>query len=100
MSFILDIHFIRKSMYPGVSKNIYQKWVVTAGTRSPDGVEKRVYLINDQFPGPVVEGRPGDTIVVDLKNELEGDEGVSLHFHGLHMRGQYCSVDDMIEDAN
>ncbi|RDW65066.1 hypothetical protein BP6252_10717 [Coleophoma cylindrospora] len=61
-------------------------WVVTSGVRSPDGVQKEVYLINGDFPGPTIEARTGDTITVSVTNALD-DEGVSIHWHGLHMRG-------------
>ncbi|KAF2084808.1 multicopper oxidase, partial [Saccharata proteae CBS 121410] len=60
-------------------------WRITAGDRSPDGVKKRVYLINDAFPGPTIEARSGDTLVIELENAL--DEGLAIHWHGLHMRG-------------
>ncbi|RBR21890.1 uncharacterized protein FIESC28_04733 [Fusarium coffeatum] len=62
-------------------------WTITSGLRSPDGVEKHVYLVNDQFPGPLIEARSGDSIVVHVKNGLE-DEGVSLHWHGLLLKNQ------------
>ncbi|RDW68218.1 hypothetical protein BP5796_08875 [Coleophoma crateriformis] len=61
-------------------------WVVTSGVRSPDGVQKQVYLINGDFPGPTIEARTGDTITVSVTNALD-DEGVSIHWHGIHMRG-------------
>ncbi|PNY27652.1 Iron transport multicopper oxidase FET3 [Tolypocladium capitatum] len=62
-------------------------WNITLGTRSPDGVEKQVYLVNDQFPGPTIEARSGDRILVNVFNRLES-EGVSLHWHGLRMRSR------------
>lgn len=63
------------------------KWEITTGIRAPDGVEKTVYLINGQFPGPVIEARSGDTIIVEVVNELKDNKGLSVHWHGLHMRG-------------
>ncbi|KAF5550714.1 hypothetical protein FMEXI_3673 [Fusarium mexicanum] len=62
-------------------------WTITTGTRSPDGVEKRVYLVNDEFPGPLIEARSGDRLVIRVDNSLQ-DEGVSLHWHGLRMKDQ------------
>ncbi|KAF5637889.1 L-ascorbate oxidase [Fusarium sp. NRRL 52700] len=62
-------------------------WTIAAGTRSPDGVEKRVYLVNNEFPGPLIEARSGDRLVIHVHNGLE-DEGVSLHWHGLRMKDQ------------
>uniref|UniRef100_A0A093UW26 Iron transport multicopper oxidase FET3 n=1 Tax=Talaromyces marneffei PM1 TaxID=1077442 RepID=A0A093UW26_TALMA len=61
-------------------------WSITAGQRRPDGVDKRVYLINDVFPGPLIEARSGDTLQILVHNDLE-DEQLSLHWHGLNMRG-------------
>ncbi|EED18309.1 laccase, putative [Talaromyces stipitatus ATCC 10500] len=61
-------------------------WSVTAGQRRPDGVDKRIYLINDMFPGPSIEARSGDTLQILVHNNLE-DEQISLHWHGLNMRG-------------
>lgn len=47
-----------------------------------------MYLIAvDEFPGPTIEARSGDTIVVEVVNKLQNDEGVSMHWHGLHMTG-------------
>ncbi|PTB73372.1 multicopper oxidase [Trichoderma longibrachiatum ATCC 18648] len=63
-------------------------WHVTLGRRAPDGVEKEVYLINGQFPGPTIEARSGDRIIVRVHNDLKDKaDGVSLHWHGLRMQG-------------
>jgi FtsP/CotA-like multicopper oxidase with cupredoxin domain len=44
--------------------------------------------MTDEFPGPTIEARSGDTLIVEIVNNLQDDEGVSLHWHGLHMRGK------------
>lgn len=74
--------------------NVKLTWQITTGIRSPDGVEKKVYLINDAFPGPLIEARSGDVVDIEVVNGLQ-DEGVSLHFHGLHMKG-YNEMDGAI----
>ncbi|KAH7137027.1 multicopper oxidase-domain-containing protein [Dactylonectria estremocensis] len=61
-------------------------WTITAGQRSPDGVEKLVYLVNDNFPGPTIEARSGDRLVIHVHNDLQ--EGTSLHWHGLRLKDQ------------
>ncbi|KAM0240797.1 hypothetical protein ACHAP5_007832 [Fusarium lateritium] len=66
---------------------LVSSWNVTAGLRSPDGVEKRVYLINDEFPGPLIEARSSDRVVVQVHNGLL-EEGLSIHWHGLRMKDQ------------
>ncbi|TVY51222.1 Laccase-1 [Lachnellula cervina] len=60
-------------------------WNITKETIAPNGVEKNVFLINDQFPGPTIEARSGDILEIEVFNHSE--ESVSLHWHGLHMRG-------------
>lgn len=81
-------------------------WNITTAIKSPDGVEKQVYLVNGkdssvishhimldaksvagQFPGPTIEARSGDRIIIKAYNGLQ-DEGLSLHWHGLRMKGQ------------
>lgn len=42
-------------------------------------------LVLDAFPGPTIEARSGDRIIVNVQNNLP-DEGVSLHWHGLRMK--------------
>lgn len=68
------------------AQTIYHQWRITAGSRRPDGVLKTVYLINDEFLGPTIECRSGDTVVINVENGLEHD-GIAMHWHGLHMRG-------------
>ncbi|OOF95289.1 multicopper oxidase [Aspergillus carbonarius ITEM 5010] len=58
-------------------------WEVTADYVRPDGVLKRVYLVNGLFPGPTVEARSGDRLIINVTNLLE-DESISVHWHGLH----------------
>ncbi|KAI1330870.1 multicopper oxidase [Xylariaceae sp. FL0255] len=55
----------------------HQNWL------GPDGVVKEeVMLINGQFPGPVIYADWGDTIVVNLTNNLTIN-GTSMHWHGI-----------------
>ncbi|KAI8608695.1 Cupredoxin [Chytriomyces sp. MP71] len=61
-------------------------WTITSGRRAPDGVEKGVLLVNDAFPGPLIEARTGDRVIVHVTNKLQSVEGVSIHWHGLAMR--------------
>ncbi|UNI15436.1 hypothetical protein JDV02_001970 [Purpureocillium takamizusanense] len=72
------------------AKTIYLDWNITQGLRAPDGVVKTVYLINGQFPGPLVEARSGDELVVNVHNHVDrasAEEGVAVHWHGLTMKG-------------
>ncbi|KAE9365868.1 multicopper oxidase [Stipitochalara longipes BDJ] len=60
-------------------------WNITKATIAPDGVQKCAFLINGQYPGPTLEARSGDTLDIEVINFSE--EEISLHWHGLHMRG-------------
>ena len=43
----------------------------------------RCWTYNGQLPGPTIEARAGDTLVVRLKNSLE--EPTTIHFHGIRL---------------
>ncbi|KAJ5167326.1 multicopper oxidase-domain-containing protein [Penicillium canariense] len=59
-------------------------WRITSAPRRPDGVLKQVYLINDLFPGPTIEARSGDSLLITVTNAVEGDS-IALHWHGIHV---------------
>ncbi|KAF2168605.1 multicopper oxidase [Zasmidium cellare ATCC 36951] len=56
-------------------------WSIAKGTCAPDGVELDCVLVNNQFPGPLVEANWGDMIEIQVTNNL--DEGTAIHFHGF-----------------
>ena len=63
-------------------------FTIKRGTIAPDGYQKDVMLINGQFPGPTIEANWGDTIQVNVHNEITGpEEGTALHWHGLLQTG-------------
>lgn len=69
-------------------KRLTHYWNITSEYRAPDGVLKKVYLINGQFPGPLVECRTGDRLTIHVTNKLDSPEDrVSIHWHGVNMRG-------------
>ena len=39
-----------------------------------------------QFPGPTIEARSGDRLVINVCNNLADNEGLAIHWHGLYMR--------------
>ncbi|KAK5999704.1 hypothetical protein QM012_005110 [Aureobasidium pullulans] len=60
-------------------------WRITSALQTPDGVEKLIYLINGQFPGPTIEARSGDRLVIEIENALD-EPDTAIHWHGLQMR--------------
>jgi FtsP/CotA-like multicopper oxidase with cupredoxin domain len=73
------------------SKTISRIFDISYFEGSPDGVHKEKILgVNEQFPGPAIYADVGDTIEIDIVNNIQDGQNVSIHWHGLHQRGQYC----------
>lgn len=47
------------------------------------GTDTEVFAYNGRIPGPVLEVREGDRVIVHFKNELP--EPTTIHWHGLHL---------------
>ncbi|KXL41948.1 hypothetical protein M433DRAFT_59630 [Acidomyces richmondensis BFW] len=61
---------------------------ISRGQIYADGVLREVILINDQFPGPLIEANWGDWIQVTVHNNIKDPmEGTSLHWHGQTQKG-------------
>lgn len=72
--------------------------LTAAATMVPWGSGERYALTyNGSVPGPTLRLRPGDTLRITLKNEL--DQATNLHTHGLHVspEGNSDNVFLMIE---
>ncbi|KDP25065.1 hypothetical protein JCGZ_22600 [Jatropha curcas] len=64
----------------------HYKWEVNYGFQSPDRYKKLAITINGRTPGPKILAQQGDTIVVELKNNLF-TENVAIHWHGIRQIG-------------
>lgn len=44
-----------------------------------------------QFPGPTLEARSGDELVIDVYNSVQDNRGrgIAIHWHGMLMKGVY-----------
>ncbi|RDA94972.1 hypothetical protein CP533_0107 [Ophiocordyceps camponoti-saundersi (nom. inval.)] len=68
-------------------------FTISRAVLAPDGYQRECIIINGQFPGPVIEANWGDTIEVQVHNNItaEGEgltaEGVALHWHGFLQKG-------------
>ncbi|OAY29021.1 L-ascorbate oxidase homolog [Manihot esculenta] len=68
----------------GEDPYLFFTWNVTYGTLSPLGVSQQVILINDQFPGPVINSTSNNNLVVNVFNNL--DEPFLLTWSGIQQR--------------
>jgi iron transport multicopper oxidase len=78
--------FLLSFLSAALAGTVTYDWSVDWVTAAPDGFSRQVIGINGQWPCPPIEATVGDTIVVNLYNNL-GDESTGLHFHGLNQRG-------------
>lgn len=62
------------------------KWEVKYEYKSPDCFRKVVITINGRTPGPTIQARKNDTVIVELKNSLL-TENVAIHWHGIRQIG-------------
>ncbi|KAI1342548.1 putative multicopper oxidase [Xylariaceae sp. FL0016] len=60
-------------------------WIVEERDGSPDGVNKRMTVINGQFPGPLIEINEGDIVVVNVMNKASNS--TAIHWHGILQNG-------------
>ena len=79
--YIIDPHWD----YMSSPKRREYHWIIRDREFNPDGVYRPMILINDQFPGPLIEVNEGDTIVVHVDNQA--NNATSFHWHGLFQNG-------------
>lgn len=53
---------------------------VTWEKGAPDGVQRDIFKINGQFPGPMLELNEGDDVVVKVRNL--SPYNTTVHYHG------------------
>ncbi|KAM3283096.1 L-ascorbate oxidase [Capsicum chacoense] len=68
----------------GEDPYLFYEWKVTYGTLSPLGVPQKVILINNQFPGPRINGTSNNNIHVNVFNQL--DEPLLFTWNGIQQR--------------
>ncbi|KAJ5720790.1 multicopper oxidase [Penicillium malachiteum] len=69
---------------PDTGVTRHYNFTISRAWKSPDGYNKSVILVNDQFPGPMIEANWGDMIEVTVTNNIDSlDEGITLHWHGI-----------------
>jgi L-ascorbate oxidase len=64
--------------------------VITSRTIAPDNFPQESYLINGQFPGPLIRLKHNSIVSVTVRNQLRNNS-ITIHFHGIHQRGSFLS---------
>ena len=52
----------------------------------PDGAPKLCLTINQQIPGPTLSCQVGDTVVIQVNNNMQS-QSTAIHYHGFSQRG-------------
>ncbi|KAJ8747732.1 hypothetical protein K2173_011241 [Erythroxylum novogranatense] len=68
----------------GEDPYLFFTWNITYGTLSPLGVPQQVILINNQFPGPVINSTSNNNIVINVFNNI--DEPFLITWTGVQQR--------------
>jgi FtsP/CotA-like multicopper oxidase with cupredoxin domain len=79
--FSVDTDFDQKWPTTGVTR--YYTLTVSNTTCAPDGSNPRkCFLINGQFPGPLIRANWGDNLQITVNNNMKSN-GTAIHWHGL-----------------
>ncbi|THU94130.1 hypothetical protein K435DRAFT_669017 [Dendrothele bispora CBS 962.96] len=62
-------------------------WVLAVQTGAPDGYNRSYITINGQTPGPLIEANEGDTLVINVVNQIGDNQTTSIHWHGISQNG-------------
>ncbi|CAG8444971.1 19158_t:CDS:2 [Dentiscutata erythropus] len=66
------------------TKKVYNL-TIAQESKAPDGFTRNMFTVNGQFPGPLIEVNKGDTLVLNVINNL--DDNTTIHTHGMFQRG-------------
>ncbi|WRX08595.1 Multicopper oxidase-like [Theobroma cacao] len=80
--------FIALTTVPAAAIVRHYIWKVSYQYKSLDCYKKLAIAINGLTPGPTISAVQGDTIVVDVINNLSM-ENVAIHWHGIRQAGTY-----------
>ncbi|CAN0906248.1 Monocopper oxidase-like protein SKU5 [Linum grandiflorum] len=81
---VVSSWFFVNIMVQSDSGSVWYDWNVSLSTRAPLGVEKQVIVINDQFPGPLVNATTNDVVHVNVHNNLA--EPFLITWNGVQLR--------------
>jgi hypothetical protein len=63
------------------------QWEMSYVTAAPDGFSRPVIGVNGKWPPPAITVSKGDQVVINVVNNLDDGEFVTLHTHGLFQNG-------------
>jgi iron transport multicopper oxidase len=73
------------SIPTSLAATLSYNWTIGFVAAAPDGFSRQVIGINGQWPLPAIKGNLGDTVTINLYNNL-GTQSTGLHFHGINQK--------------
>lgn len=70
---------------PSYTQTRRYNFVIDKVRGAPDGFMRQMFVINGQFPAPLIEANQGDTLEITVTNNLDIPQ--SLHWHGMRQNG-------------
>ena len=52
-----------------------------------DGCFRSLITVNGQMPGPTIIAHENQRLIINVYNQLESIEGITIHWHGMYQRG-------------
>ncbi|KAG2209631.1 hypothetical protein INT46_007323 [Mucor plumbeus] len=86
MRFLATCLLVAGSTGLAQAARVVYDWNITYTTANPDNLfERQVVGVNGQWPPPTIEATEGDTLVINVDNQL--DTFTALHTHGMFQNG-------------
>ena len=75
------------SLQSALAATVTYNWDINWVSANPDGeLTRPVIGINGQWPCPTLRANVGDTVIVNVMNQL-GNQSTAIHWHGLYQKG-------------
>ncbi|WP_214104370.1 multicopper oxidase family protein [Acrocarpospora catenulata] len=90
------------TQFTGVRAPDARRFTLTAQARTitfPSGRAVEAWTFNGQSPGPTLRVRQGEHVEVTLRNELPGQQAVTIHWHGYDVPSAEDGVPGVTQDA-
>ncbi|KAJ9165963.1 hypothetical protein P3X46_020773 [Hevea brasiliensis] len=93
---ILFLCIFTTSFKANADDSHHYEWIVSLSDRAPLGVNKQVIVINDQFPGPLLNATTNDVVNINIHNNLS--DPFLMTWNGVQLRRN--SWQDGVEGTN
>ncbi|MEK6910575.1 MAG: multicopper oxidase family protein [Nanoarchaeota archaeon] len=92
-----DLSLVKKSTVYEASQGKLMQLKIDPVKKMIGGKEIRMYGYNSQIPGPLIKVSQGETIYVNVSNNL--DMETTVHWHGIRLKNQFDGVPHTTQEA-